>query len=105
MPTPTQAFLDMAARHGIDPSDPEAVQHWYTVVLPTLPVEQIEEILEELLGRNATTEDRPESRCYPKGASLPPLDGSPPTPTPLLARRWRKLFRDLAARLTRRQRK
>ena len=104
MPTPTRAFLDMAARHGIDPSDPAAVQHWYTVVLPTLPIEQIEEILEELLGSDATTKDRPESRCYPEGASLPPLDGSPQAPTPLHAGRWKELFRILAARLTRRQR-
>ena len=105
MPTSTRAFLDIAERHGIDPSDPAAVQHWYTVVLPTLPIEQIEEILEELLGRDATTEDRSDSRCYPEGASLPPLDGSPPAPAPLLAARWRALFRILGARLLRGQRK
>ena len=105
MPTSTRAFLDVAARHGIDPSDPAAVQHWYTVVLPTLPIEQIEEILEELLGSDATTMDQPESRCYPEGASLPPLDDSPQAPAPLLARRWKELFRILGARLLRGQTK
>ena len=103
MPTPTRAFLDVAARHGIDPSDVHAVQEWYTEVLPTLPAEQIEGILEELLQRDATVEDRPEERCYPQHAPLPSLDDSPPAQIPVLAAHWKELFRIMAGRLTRRQ--
>ena len=101
MPTPTQAFVAVAARHGIDPSDPEAVQRWFLEVLPDLPTEQIEEILEELVSYYATGDIRSEARSYPEGVPLPMLDESPPAPTPLLAARWREMLRILLVRLLR----
>ncbi len=99
MPTPTQAFLNVAGKHGIDPSDPQAVQRWFSEDLPALPIEQIEEILEELLAYDANGEDSPGARHYPEGIQLPLLKKSPAAPTPLLAVRWRELLRTLIGRL------
>ncbi len=79
MPTPTQAFYDVAARHGeVDPSDAEAVQHWFTEVLPTLPRDQIEEILEGLLAHEGVATTPPDSPGYPRNVPLPSLEDSPP---------------------------
>ena len=59
MPTPTHFFHDIAARYGnVDPGDPEAVRHWFTEVLPTLPPETIEEILEVAPEGRDTTDDK-----------------------------------------------
>ena len=99
MPTPIQAFLNVAEKHGIDPSDLEAVQHWFSEVLPTLPVEQINNIIEELLAHDATAAGTPSKRCYPEKSRLPSLEESPPATTPLLASRWRDLFHILLKRL------
>ena len=104
MPTPTQVFTAVAGRHGIDPSDPEAVQRWFLETLPTLPRARIEEILEELLFWRAGSELPSEVHCYPEGVPLPSLAESPPAHTPLLAAHWRELVRILLARLLRRQR-
>ena len=79
MPTPTQVFYDVAARHGkVDPSDAEALQRWFTEVLPALPNEQIEEILEVLLSHDGSQAARAESRSYPRNVPLPSLEDSPP---------------------------
>ena len=96
MPTPTRAFINVAARYGIDPSDLQAVQQWFCDDLPTLPIEQIEEILEELLAFEPTGEDVSEFRCYPEGVPLPSLDESPLASTPLFAAGpWKDQFRTL----------
>ena len=53
MPTPTKAFADAAAKYGdVDAGDIEAVQNWFTEVLPTLPPEVIEQVLHDLLERD-----------------------------------------------------
>lgn len=99
MPTPTRAFLNVAARHGIDPSDPEAVERWFSEDLPALPAEQIEKILEELLAYDENSEHTSGARHYPKGVPLPSLKGSPVAPTPLFAAPWKELLRTLFLRL------
>lgn len=102
MPTPTQAFTAVAARHGIDPSNPEAVQRWFLEVLPDLPSKDIEEILEELLAYEVTGEGNHEARFYPGGVPLPQLEESPPAHTPLLAAHWREIPLTFLVRLLRR---
>ena len=104
MPTPTTSFFDVAARFGkVDPSDAEAVQHWYTEVLPTLPSETIEEILEALLESDAEAGhgdagDGEPAHSYPQGVPLPSLSASPPAPIPLFAAGWKELLGRLAGR-------
>ena len=99
MPTPTGAFLDVAARHGqIDPADIEAVQHWFSEVLPTLPPRTIEEVLEELLRHDGTSDDHSPAKVYPEGAPLPSLFSSPPAPFPWPASSWRELLIRLTSR-------
>ena len=93
MPTPTGAFLDVAARYGqIDPADIEAVQHWFSEVLPTLPPDTIEEVLEELLHHDGASDGKAAARAYPKGAPLPSLSSSPPAPFPWPASNWREML-------------
>ncbi len=83
MPTSTEVFADVAARFGgVDPHDPDAVRQWYETKMPTLPPEQIDEILDELLQKEGTgAHSLP--RCYPPSAPLPTLDEAPPAPLPL----------------------
>jgi len=96
MPTPTHTFHDIAARFGkVDLNDPEAVRHWFTEVLPTLPPGTIEEIFEAVLKADETTDDKPVPRSYPQGVPLPSLSGSPAAPTPLLAAGLRELLNRL----------
>ena len=102
MPTPIKAFLDVAEKHGIDPTDLEAVQHWFSEVLPTLPVEQINDIIEELLAHDATNAEAPLDRSYPDKVRLPSLGDSPPASSPLFASRWKDLLRILVKRLSNR---
>jgi hypothetical protein len=93
MPTPTSSFLDVAALYGnVDPNDSEAVQRWFMEVLPTLPQETIEEILEALLASEATSDGKETPRSYPRGVPVPSLSSSPPAPIPILAKRWREIF-------------
>lgn len=99
MPTPIRAFLDVAEKHGIDPSDPTAVQNWFIEVLPYLPTEQVEKILEDLLSRDATDSDAPIDRCYPQNVALPSLEKSPQAPAPLLSACWTELLPTLLKRL------
>lgn len=99
MPTPTHTFLAVAAHYGnVDPNDPEAVHEWFTEVLPTLPHETIEEILEVLLVADGSSTDKDTVRSYPHGVPLPSLSGSPAAQIPLLAARWRELLNQLTAR-------
>lgn len=99
LPTPTGAFLDVAARHGqIDPADIEAVQHWFSEVLPTLPPDTIEEVLEELLQHDGASDDQATPRVYPKGVPLPSLSSSPAAPFPWPASSWRELLIRLTSR-------
>ena len=93
MTTPTSSFLAVAERYGnVDPTDAEAVQHWFTEVLPTLPPETVEQILEELLKDVGTPTDGRAPRSYPQDVPIPSLTSSPPAAVPLLATGWRELL-------------
>ncbi len=93
MPTPTSSFLDVAARYGdVDPDDISAVQHWFMEVLPTLPHETIEEILEALLESEGTSDGKQTVRSYPRGVPVPSLSSSPPARIPILVGGWRDLL-------------
>lgn len=99
MPTPTSSFLDVAARYGnVDPTDAEAVQRWYTEILPTMPPETIEEILEHLLADVGTKSEEKTARSYPRDVPIPSLSSSPPASIPLLAAGWRELLIKLRRR-------
>ena len=50
MPTPTNAFVEIAERYGVDPRDLHAIEKWFCESLPLLPGHEIEEILEKLLS-------------------------------------------------------
>ena len=78
MPTPTHVFARIAARlGGVDPSDMDAVQRWYQESLTNLPLERLEEVLEELLAAIGEPESEPPRPVYPDAPSLPRLDESP----------------------------
>lgn len=96
MPTSTRVFAQVAARYGgVDPADMDAVREWYEKELPSLPGEQIEEVLSELLT-NEGVETGPEPpRQYPEAAPPPTLDESPPVAEPRLA----ALLHEIARRL------
>ena len=99
MPTPTAAFLNIAAKYGdVDPDDIEAVQHWFTKVLPGLAPEKIEEVLEALLSGEGAEPDREIARSYPQGVPLPSLSSSPQALAPLTAAGWKELLSRLARR-------
>lgn len=99
MPTPTSAFIDLAVQYGnVDPADLEAVQHWFSEVLPTLPPATIEEIFETLLEHDATADARTSPPVYPLGVPLPSLSSSPPAAIPLLAGGWRHILIMLSGR-------
>jgi len=94
MPTPVQAFAEVASRHGdVDPGDLVAVQHFYRETLPTLEPATIITILEELLAREGSTTSEGPEPFYPGGAPLPSLRGSPPLLLPLFACGWREMLR------------
>ncbi len=102
MATPTTAFADAAAKYGdVDPEDIEAVQKWFTEALPTLPLNILEQVLEELLTHDGATADREIIPVYPERAPLPSLRSSPPIVAPLLAEDWKRILRRLLARLRR----
>ena len=92
MPTPVQAFAEIAAKHGgVDASDMEAVRRFYRDTLPTLEEAEILQILQDLLAREGAAKgERPEP-SYPEAAECPTLRASPPVPLPLLALGWRAL--------------
>lgn len=99
MPTPIGAFVAIAVRYGeVDPTNIEAVQHWFSEVLPTLPPDAIEEILEELLRHDGTSDDHSPAKVYPKGAPLPSLSSSPPAPFPWPAYSWKGMLMRLTSR-------
>lgn len=99
MPSPTRAFLDVAAKYGeVDPTDIEAVQRWFSETLPTLPPDTIEEILEELLQHDGAGDDLAPAPAYPKDAPLPSLSSSPPAPFPWFASSWKEMLVRLAGR-------
>jgi hypothetical protein len=96
MPTPIRSFLDVATRYGkVDPNDAEALQRWFTRVLPTLPRETVEEILELLLENEGSSDDAERRGSYPRDVPLPSLSSSPPAPIPLFASGWRELLHKL----------
>ena len=105
MPTPIQAFLEVAARHGgVDPADFDAVRRFYGETLPTLAPDRILAVLEDLLAREGASETRAPEPFYPAGAAHPTCRGSPPVLIPRLARGWwglltrRRRRRDLSTR-------
>ena len=101
MPTPTRTFHDIAARYGkVDPTDSDAVRHWFTEVLPILPHATIEEILEALLQGDGPIDEEQPARSYPQGVPLPSLSQSPAVLTPLLACGWRELLNRLTGQRT-----
>ena len=86
MPTPIRCFVEVATRHaGSDLGDLETVQKWYIEVLPTLPPDTINEIFEELLDNDGTTDEVQIDPVYPEDVPLPSLSASPPAPAPLFA--------------------
>jgi hypothetical protein len=96
MPTPVEAFAQIAAEHGgVDPNDTEAVQRWYAETVPTLPPERLEAVLEDLLSHEGDSSGRSLRPSYPRAAPLPGLETSPPAPLPLLAAAWFALLRRL----------
>ncbi len=99
MPTPTHVFAEVAAKYGaVDAGDMEAVQRWYEDTLSSLPPQKIEEILDELVGREGLQPEGDGPRVYPKAAPLPTLDRAVPVPLPLLAAGWREFLRRLLRR-------
>ena len=99
MPTPTYVFAEVAAKYGgVDADDMEAVQHWYEETLPSLPAEEIEVILAELVSREGLRSKGDGPKVYPKTAPLPTLDQAAPVPLPLLAGGWREFLRRLFRR-------
>lgn len=100
MPTPATAFADAAAKYGdVDAGDIEAVQNWFTEVLPTLPPEVIEQVLHDLLERDGEIPERTVIPVYPKRAPLPSLGSSPHVDAPFFAEPWSRLLRSIASRL------
>jgi len=101
MPTPAQAFAEVAEEHGgIDPSDPVAVRRFYEQTLRTLEPSEILAILEELLAREGAPRGVRPAPFHPRGAALPSLLASPPVALPLFACGWRHVL----ARLLRQRR-
>ena len=105
MPTPTEVFAELAARHGgVDANDARAVARWYTEDVPRLPRETIESLLEELLRREGEARVGMVRRNYPPGNRIPALGVSPPAPLPLLAIGMRGIFRRMLRGLGRKPR-
>jgi len=65
MPTPMSAFAVIAARHGVDPSDEEAVDRFFDENAPELPLEEREAIFAELLTADGKG-NSPRRRNYTK---------------------------------------
>jgi hypothetical protein len=65
MPTPMSAFAVIAARHGVDPSDEEAVDRFFDERAPELPLEEREAIFAELLTADGKGHS-PRRRHYAK---------------------------------------
>ncbi len=102
MATPTTAFADAAAKYGdVDPEDIEAVQKWFAEALPTLPLDVVEKVLEDLLAHDGATTDREIVPVYPERVPLPSLLSSPPIVAPPLAADWKQILRRLLVRLRR----
>ena len=98
MPTPTDVFIEIAAKYGgVDTENLLAVQRWYEHELENLPEETIDEILDELLRHEGTPSQAPAPRCYPKDAPVPKLDECPPVEIPAAAR-WLAFLRRIASR-------
>ena len=53
MPTPMHVYDEIAARFGVDATDPEAVTRFFTDDLVTLPEQLRALIFDELLARDA----------------------------------------------------
>ena len=86
MPTPVQAFAEVAAKHGgVDATDMDAVRRFYRETLRTLKPAEILAILEALLAREGGAGGEDPDPFYPSGAALPSRHASPPVPLPLLA--------------------
>ncbi len=99
MPTPVQAFAEVAARRGgVDPSDPDAVRRFYRETLRTLEPATLLAILEELLASEGDAGGEGPEPFYPTGAALPSRQASPPVPLPLLACGWRRALGRLLRR-------
>ena len=98
MPTPTDIFIEIAARYGgVDRENLLGVQRWYEHELEKLPEETIDEILDELLRHEDTPPADHPPRSYPKDAPLPKLNACPPAAIPLAAR-WLAFLRRVASR-------
>jgi hypothetical protein len=54
MPTPMRVFADLAARHGVDPNDNDAVDEFFVREAPNLPPEQQSRMLFELLQADSS---------------------------------------------------
>ena len=65
MPTPMSAFAVIASRHGVDPSDEEAVDRFFDESAPELPPEEREAIFAALLAADGKG-DSPRRRHYAK---------------------------------------
>jgi len=52
MPTPMYVYGEIAARYGVDPTDEEQVEYFYTVLMLTKSNEEKEAVFLELLARD-----------------------------------------------------
>ena len=51
MPTPMHVYLEIASRYGVDTSNETAIDNFYIETIVTLPEEEQQAILDELLCR------------------------------------------------------
>lgn len=59
MPTPMSVYADIASRYGVNALDEEAIDTFFTETVATLPTQEQENIIEELLKRDTEASQLP----------------------------------------------